>query len=577
MDGRDPTRDTLTSAALVALALLVFAPVTQFEFLNFDDDLYVTANAHVRAGLTWDTVRWAFSSAETGHFHPLTWLSHALDVTWFGLDAGAHHRTSLLLHAVATALCFLAWRRLRLRFEVAALAGALFAVHPLRLESVAWVSTRKDVLSAVFFFLALLAWAWWLERPGRGRLTLTAGVFLIALLCKPTVLPLPLLLLALDRWPLDRQEPFVARVLEKWPLFALSAAFALVAVVGQRSAGTMPTVEAIGLLDRLANASVALVTNVGRLLWPVEVSLFHPLRPLPPGLGLACGVVLAGVSAWAARSRSSAAFAWWWFLALLLPVSGLVQIGGQLIADRWLYLPLSGVVVGLASLWRWPSRSLAIVGALLVIACAGLTRRSLPFYASSEVAFRHALDVEPDNFLAHTNLGFALEARGALDEAHQHFEAAARLNPTWPTAQNNLGNVLARRGQLREAEEAFRTALRRQPDLAQAQANLALALSLQGRPQEALPHFQEAVRLRPNDANATLGYGAALVTTGQLVEGLRMLEQSTQLEPSVAEAWAHLSRAYRLSGRAADAERALQQALRLDPAQPLALQERTGK
>jgi protein O-mannosyl-transferase len=337
MTERDSTRDLLAALALAALAWLVFAPVTGFAFLNFDDDLYVTENAHVRAGLTWDTVRWAFSSAETGHYHPLTWLSHALDVEWFGLEAGAHHRTGLLLHGVGAALCFLAWRRLGIRFDVAALAGALFAVHPLRLESVAWVATRKDVLSGVFFFLALLAWASWLERRQPWRLALTTALFAVALLAKPTVLPLPLLLLVLDRWPLARTERLASRVLEKAPLFIVAAVFAVVAVVSQRGAGTMPSVDAIPVGDRFANASVALVTNVGRLLWPVEVSLFHPLRPLPVGLGVACALGLVAVTGWAARARSSVAMAWWWFLLLLLPVSGLFQIGGQLVADRWMF------------------------------------------------------------------------------------------------------------------------------------------------------------------------------------------------------------------------------------------------
>jgi Flp pilus assembly protein TadD len=577
MTERDSTRDVLAALALAALAWLVFAPVTGFAFLNFDDDLYVTENAHVRAGLTWDTVRWAFSSAETGHYHPLTWLSHALDVEWFGLEAGAHHRTGLLLHGVGTALCFLAWRRLGIRFEVAALAGALFAVHPLRLESVAWVATRKDVLSGVVFFLALLAWASWLERRQPWRLALTTALFAVALLAKPTVLPLPLLLLVLDRWPLARTERLATRVLEKAPLFVVAAVFAVVAVVSQRGAGTMPSVDAISVGDRFANASVALVTNVGRLLWPVEVSLFHPLRPLPVGLGVACALGLVAVTGWAARARSSVAMAWWWFLLLLLPVSGLVQIGGQLVADRWLYLPLSGVVVGLASAVSWPRLGLLASGAGLVVACVGLTRHHLPHYASSEAAFRHALEVEPDNFLAHTNLGFALEARGAEQEAQRHFEEAVRLNPTWPTAQNNLGNALARRGRLAEAEAAFRKAVERQPDLALARTNLALALSLQGRAAEAVPHAVEGARLRPLDANAALVAGAALVTSGDVEAGVVQLERATTLGPTVAEAWAHLARAYRLAGRGVDAQRALAEALRLDPSQPLALQERAGR
>lgn len=538
------TRDLFIALALFAFTLLVFAPVTSFEFLNFDDDVYVTANPAVRAGLTADTVRWAFSNVESGHFHPLTWLSHAADVSLFGLDAGAHHRTSLLLHALAAALCFVFWRRLGISVGVAALAGALFAVHPLRIESVAWVATRKDVLSGVLAFATLLSWAWWRERPGPARMAVTALAFLAALLAKPTVLPLPLLLLALEVWPLGRRLS-VAQVKPLAPLFALSALFALVAVFGQAHAGALASLDALPLGTRVTNASVALVTYAGRLVAPLSVSLFHPLRSFPPGLGVACGLVVVGVSVAAARRKfpPPLAFAWWWFLLLLLPVSGLVQIGGQFIADRWLYLPLSGVVVGVASALRGPATARWLAGVALVVASVALTRRDLPDYRTSELAFRHALEVEPDNFLAHTNLGTALEARGAQDEADAHFEEAQRLNPTWPTALTNLGNVRARHGQLADAESLFRRALEREPSLALAHYNLALALALQSRRAEALPHYAEAARLRPTDAMAALGYGAALVQEGRVDEGVAELARSVALNPASQEAQAWYRRA----------------------------------
>lgn len=531
--------------ALFALPLLVFAPVTQgYEFLNFDDDVYVTANPAVRAGLTGGTVRWAFSNVESGHFHPLTWLSHAADVSLFGLDAGAHHRTTLLLHAVATLLCFVFWRRLGVRSSTAVFAAALFAVHPLRIESVAWVATRKDVLSGVLFFVTLLCWTWWRARPGFTRMLVTTLAFLAALLAKPTVLPLPVLLLVLDVWPLGGVLT-LARVREKLPLFALSVLFAGVAVFGQRSAGALSTLGEIPLATRVQNAAAALLAYAGRIVAPLEVSLFHPLRPLPAGLGVACLLVVAGVSvaAWRKRLSAPVAMSWWWFVLLLLPVSGLVQIGGQFIADRWLYLPLSGVLVGLWSSFRAPGVVRWSLALLLVVAAVGLTRRSLPHYRTSETVFRHALEVEPDNFLAHTNLGTALEQRGALDEAHGHYEEAARLNPTWPTALTNLGNARARQGRLQEAEGLYRRALEREPTNGLAHYNLALALVMQGRAPEALTHYAEAVRLRPGDAMAALGYGATLLGVGRRDEGLAELRRSVALDPTSQEARARLQQA----------------------------------
>lgn len=564
----------MLSLCLFALPLLVFAPVLGFEFLNFDDDLYVTQNPAVRAGLTWDTVRWAFTNVESGHFHPLTWLTHALDVSLFGLDAGAHHRTTLFLHGLATVLCFAFWRKLGIPRGVALFAAALFAVHPLRIESVAWISTRKDVLSGVLFFTTLLCWLHWRARPSRARLALTTFAFLCALLAKPTVLPLPALLLVLEVWPLGAPSLF-ARVKDKLPLFALSVVFAFVAAFGQARTGAMSSLDALPLATRLSNASIALVTYVGRLFAPFEVSLFHPLLPLPVGLGVACALVVLGLS-WASlrgRVPQPVAMAWWWFVLLLLPVCGLVQIGGQFIADRWLYLPLSGAVVGLSMRAPGPRGLHVVLGVVLVALSIGLTRRSLPAYRTSELVFAHALEVQPDNFLAHNNLGNALEARGAMEEAHFHYEEAVRLNPTWPTALNNLGNARARQGRLPEAISLYERALAREPSLGLAHYNLGLALVMQGRGAEALPHYAQAVQVRPFDAMAALGYGATLVTQGQLEAGRAELERSVTLDANSAEAWAYLARAQRLSGAMEAARSSVARALALDPNQPVALTE----
>jgi tetratricopeptide (TPR) repeat protein len=558
------TTDGLLALALFALPLLVFAPVVGFEFLNFDDDVYVTRNPAIRAGLTWDTVRWAFSNVESGHFHPLTWLTHALDVTLFGLDAGAHHRTTLLLHGVATVLCFTFWSRLGISRGVSVFAAALFAIHPLRIESVAWVSTRKDVLSGALFFVTLLCWLHWRARPSLPRLALTTFSFLCALLAKPTVLPLPALLLVLEVWPLGAPSYF-ARLKDKLPLFALSLIFAGVAAFGQARTGAMRSLDSLPLGSRLANASVALITYAGRLFAPTEVSLFHPMLPLPVGLGVVCGLIILGVTFAALRGRlpQPVTMAWFWFVLLLLPVCGLVQIGGQFIADRWLYLPLSGVVVGLTTRLPGPRSLHFALGFSLVVIAIGLTRRELPNYRTSELVFSHALAVQPNNFLAHTNLGNALESRGALDEASLHYEEAVRLNPTWPTALNNLGNTRARQQRLPEAEALYRRALEREPTLGLAHYNLALTLVMQGRRPEAVPHYAEAVRLRPNDAMAAVGYGAALMQSDQLAAGLTELKRSVALDANSAEGWSWLERAQRMSGdlEAAEASSARARAL----------------
>ncbi len=571
--------DVVPAVALVAATVALFWPVGGFDFLNFDDDVYVTANPEVRAGLTLRGLRWAFSSAQAGHFQPLTWLSHQADVSLFGLAAGAHHLTNLALHAVAVLACFIAWRRL-LRdvpggASSALLASVVFALHPLRLESVAWVSTRKDVLSGALFFLALIAWTRWVEAPSAGRKLNVLGLWLLALLAKPTVLPFPLLLLALDGWPLRRlsRETWRARVLEKAPLLALMAAFAAVAVVSQRSIGALSSLDAVPLPDRFGNASVALLAYVGRLFVPWPLSIFHPLRTLPPGLAvtaLALGVASVAAALFARSLPAPLRVGWLWFVLLLLPVLGLVQLGGQLLADRWLYLPTSGLVAGLACCFRpLPRPALLALAALLF----ALTRVQLPAFQNSESVFRQALSVTPDNFMAHNNLAAALEERGATAEAVTHYEEAVRLNPTWPTALMNLGNARAREGAYAEASALYARALDRQPEFALAHYNCGLALARQGRVAEALPHYAKATQLRPQDEQAALGYGAALVRTGELARGTLELQRAVQLAPASAEARAQLARALRAQGALEEARKQVSVALSLDPAQPLALAE----
>jgi Flp pilus assembly protein TadD len=573
------TRSALLTLALVAMTLAVFWPVQTFGFLDFDDDGYVTANPQVRAGLSASGARWAFGNTEAGHFHPLTWLSHQADVSAFGLDAGAHHRTTLWLHALAVALCFAALRRLlanEAQGEVTAfLAAGAFAVHPLRLESVAWVATRKDVLSGVFFFAALLAWA---TVTGTARRWLTLGLYLLALLAKPTVLPLPLLLLALETWPGRSTSRLGARLSAQAPLLLVMVAFAGVAVFAQRSAGAMVDLGALSVGERLSNAAVGVFAQAGHLVWPAGLSIFHPLRPLVPGLGLGAGFVLAGLALAIARGKVAAplAFAFTWGVLLLLPVSGLVQIGGQSIADRWLYLPTAGVVMGVlgavpstvSARARW-SVALAWLGALGLV-----TRVDLPDWRDSEHVFGHALAVEPENFLAHNNLGLALETRGALDEAEQHYAEAVRLNPTWPTALSNLANARARRGALAEAIPLYERALARAPDFQPAHYNLALALAMQGRLAEARPHYERALALRPDDAQAALGYGVTLVNLGEVANGVGVLQRAASSSPDSAELQAHLGRALRLAGDVAGSRERTSRALALDPTQPLALAER---
>jgi Flp pilus assembly protein TadD len=458
------------------------------------------------------------------------------------------------------------------RGDVALITAALFALHPSRIEAVAWVADRKDLVSATLFFAALLAWA-------HGRRGVTTALYLLALLAKPTVLPLPVLLVLVD-WlrlgrPLTRQDALTA-VRRVAPLLVVMVAFAFVAFFAQRSAGAVMALEPSAWSERTARAAVHLASYFGRFVVPVPVSILHPLKVVPPGAGVAAalGLLALGVASLRAlRDGRGAAlgFAFCWTVTLLLPVCGLVQIGTQSIADRWLLLPSTGLVAGLVM--AAPANRLRDVGAaLLVLLCAGLTSWQLPVFRSSEAVFTQALELDPENMLAQLNLGVTKEARGDFEAAAFHARAAMRLNPRSPMAVNNLGNALALQGNLGEAETQFRAAIELDPAFASGWYNLGRLAMVRGQPGAAVAPYARAVELEPFNGKHALGLGSALLIAGQLVEARGQLTRAVELVPGDAEAWAWLARAQRMLSDPA-ARESVVHALALNPAQPVALEE----
>jgi len=455
-------RRGIAAAALAGLVWAVFAPSLDHGWLNYDDDVYVTANPQLASGLTREGVRWAFTTLHGSNWFPLTWLSWMLDVERQGLDARGFHATNLGLHALATALLFLALCGLTGRPGRSAFVAAVFGLHPLHVESVAWVAARKDPLSGVFFMAALLAYT-----PGAGRdrppaqLALVALCLALGLMAKQTLVTLPCVLLLLDYWPLGRLRSGHLRrvVLEKLPLFALAAAGSLAAVWAQRSAGVVADLEQLPLAARLGNALLACATYLGQALWPARLAVFYP----HPETGLAGGAVAAALAllvglsvlAWRARRWQPAVLVGWlWYLGTLVPTLGLVQVGSQARADRYTYLPLVGLALALA--WGVPEalarllpdarrrRAALGLGAAACIAALALgTRLQLRHWRDSEALMRHALAVTGDNFIAHAYLGSALLARGATGEAIVHWRESARLAPGYATVANNLAWLLA--------------------------------------------------------------------------------------------------------------------------------------
>ncbi len=598
--------------ALFFLTLLVYAPVYRFGFVNFDDPDYVTNNPHVRNGLTPDGLAWALTSTEAANWFPATRLSHLLDVEVFGMRAGGHHFTNALLHASATVLLFAFLCAATGAAWPSAFVAVLFAVHPLHVESVAWIAERKDVLSALFWFLALWSYV-------RRRYWLTLLAFVLGLASKPMVVTLPFVLLLLDVWPLRR--PLRSALWVKIPLLALSAAAAAVTYLVQSGSGAVRAVGQFPLGLRVENALVSYALYIVKTFWPAKLAVFYPYPHALPGWQVALSaVLLAGISilAWRTRrSRPYLAVGWLWYLGTLVPVIGLIQVGAQARADRYLYLPM----VGLAIMLAWglreilPKRmafSAAVAGCL---ACAAVCEAQIQYWRNSETLFRHALDVTAGNYLAHHNLGVALAGEGRLaeaigqyraalqiephaanvetdygnalaksgrfDEAIAHYRAALRDLPDAPITHNDLANALAATpGGLPEAVAEYRTALRLKPDyeearnnLAQVQSNgpemqynLGVDLARNGNPQAAIPHFEEALRLRPDYVDAHNNLGVVLAGAGQRQEAISHFEAALRIDPDSADAHVNLGIALaEIPGRMPEAMGHFRAALRIRP------------
>jgi len=531
--------DLAIAAALIAAVVAVFGRSVGFDFVNLDDSDYVTANPWVLQGLTADSVRWAFTAFHSGHWHPLTWLSLMLDTTLFGPGPAARHGVNVALHAVNAVLAYavLVWatgRRAR-----SALVAALFALHPLRVESVVWITERKDVLSGLFFLLTLTVWIGWVRRPSLLRYAAVAGAFALGLLAKPMLVTLPALLLLLDVWPLDRwrRESAVRLVVEKLPLFGLALASSLVTLASQGAAAATESTDVVPMLARLSGAAWGWLAYLGKTVWPIELAVFYPLRPVPvaEGVAAACGLLLAtGVVAWRGRCVPAVAVGWAWFLGMLVPVIGLVHVGGQAYADRFTYLPHLGLFV--AIVW-------AVADALPRRLATGLAAGWLAFLAAvcgwqvghwrdSVTLFTRALAVTDGNFMAHNNLGVVLASQGRADEAAAHYASAVAANPTWPEARSNYGNVFAWRGDYAAARVQYEAALQVRPDFAVARNNLATTWAHEGNFARAAEHYRLAVEADPGYADARFALADALERLGRTDEALAEYRRTLAQQPA---------------------------------------------
>ncbi len=574
------------SAALVAAGAFVYAPVRHHEFVNFDDAQYVSQNHAVTGGLNGRSLSWALTTGHAGNWHPLTSLSHMLDVELYGLDPGPHHLTSAVLHVVNALLLFGLLLRMTGALFRSAFVAALFELHPLHVESVAWIAERKDVLSGLFFFLTLWAYVAYVRRPRASGYALVVVLFVLGLMAKPMLVTLPFVLLLLDVWPLGRAaEPLARRrlVVEKLPLVGLALASSVITVLVQRHAGAIKGLGVLPFDRRLATAVLAYVTYAAKAIWPSGLAAIYPYpASSPPWPILGAVALLAAASALTVRAAPRHPYlpvGWFWYLGTLVPVLGLVQVGSQPWADRYTYLPAIGLFIIVSwgtvdLLARRPHGNVLLgAGAAVVLAgCAITARTQVGYWRNSVALWEHALEVTAGNHRAESNLAHALARQGRLDEAMAHYVAALRIDPDFAEAHNNLGLVLADQGKVGEAMSHYAKALVVLPDYLEAHDNLGVALMGQGRDTEAIRHFSEAVRIDPTIAVSHNNLGVACAHQGRLDAAAREFAEALRLDPGYPEAQTNLAVAHNGLGAAlgdqGKADEAIDhyvQALRLRP------------
>jgi tetratricopeptide (TPR) repeat protein len=598
-------RRSLPGWPLVWLLLLgtvaLYWPATGCAFVNFDDNLYVTANAAAQSGLSLAGLKWDFIHPVASNWHPVTMLSHQWDCQWFGLHPRGHHWTSVLLHALNVALVF-GWLRQLTGAKWRSFGVAvLFAVHPLHVESVAWVAERKDVLSAFFGLLTLIFYARYTrQRAAREGSDLEPGrrpkppdlvpnylpallFFTLGLMCKAMLVTWPFVLLLLDYWPLGRFQPGRAwgLVREKIPFILLSALMCVVTLLVQQHAGAVAAAASLPPGARIANALVSYYRYLGKFCLPTHLAVFYPLPAHWPVAGvLTAGGWLAALSVVFFGLRWRQPFwlmGWLWFLGTLVPVIGLVQVGEQSMADRYAYLPSLGILIpvvwGAAALTRGRPYAIlvvAVVGAAVVLLDTALTRRQLGYWRDSEALFRHDLAIVGDNHIARNNLGAALVEKGRIDEAILQYQAALRLQPEEPSAHFSLGNALSQAGQFDDAIRQYQAALRRQPDYAEAMKNLGGTYYKQGNLAGAITQFQAVLQLQAGDPTAHYNLGKARFKQGDTNGAALEYQAALHLNPNYAEAHNNLGYTLQAQGHLDEAIRQYEEALRLNPDYALA-------
>lgn len=535
---------------LIVGTLAVYLPVKDHEFLLYDDYGYIVKNYYLQPGLTWENIVWAFTSGYAANWHPLTWLSHMLDYQLFGLNPTGHHLHNVLLHLLNSILLFLVMRKMTKAEWASAFVAAVFALHPLHVESVAWASERKDVLSALFWMLTMGLYARYTQKPGVGRYLLILLLFVLGLLSKPMLVTLPFVLLLLDYWPLRRfgspnNTPglsFAYLLLEKVPLILLSIASSVITYHVQQEAGAVSTFDRLPLEVRLGNAIVSYLRYLGKTFWPTDLAVFYPHTgdALSVAAVVVAGLALGGVTTFVLlriKRLPYLAVGWFWYLGTLVPVLGIVQVGAQAMADRYMYLPM----VGLTIMLGWLAVDLAarplarrIVGVAFVVVVVSMTAVSMKqvgYWYNTVTLFQHAVDVTERNWVAHYNLGLIHAKEGRLEEAMKHYTRTIEFAPRFTPVFYELGSVLQRMGKHEGAIPYFRISIERDSAFAKAQVDLGVSLVHVGKAEDALQHFEAAYRFNKWYGEPHRMVGMVLVKRGEYDKAMKYFQRALDASP----------------------------------------------
>ncbi len=589
MNESDYSHRTFLICLFLAITIIsIYWQVNSHDFVNFDDNRYITENRHVQTGLTSGNAAWAFTTFYVSNWHPLTWLSHMLDCQLFGLKPGLHHLVNLLFHVANTLLLFFILHRMTKGLWQSAFVAGLFALHPLHVESVAWVAERKDVLSTFFWMLTMGAYVYYVEHPGYKRYLFVLAFFLLGLMSKPMLVTLPFVLLLLDYWPLrrlqmerplavdsvkserlvkphgkkkergrtaikeehanktdnrTRQQPAIGQIiLEKVPFFVFSLASSVVTYMAQLKGGAVGSPQSFPLSSRVANALVSYCGYIGKMVWPADLAVLYPYPGTTPvwrviGAGLFLGLttflIIRNVKRYPYLMTG-----WLWYLGTLVPVIGLVQVGVQAMADRYTYVPLIGISImaawGVPELlknWRHRNAAFATVTAIILCLFSFVTWKQVGYWQNSNTLFKHALEKTSNNPIMLNNMGTVLEAEGRLDEAMAHYAEAVRIDPNLPDSYNNMGLALTKQGRADEAITNFLKALRINSNHAAAHYNLGTVLASQGKLDEAIYHFRESIRIKPERDNAQYNLGLASMQKGNIDEAMSYFHQANRIDP----------------------------------------------